>query len=154
MATDWVQAMKDVAQPHVPEPVIAVGMLQPAGMWGSVGAGQLSGLAGTLMRRSANKKAGGMAKNSAFRTRTALIAVTEDRIYAFNAKTSGRKWVIDDAVGDWDRSDLTITTTPGKLSTKVVVDVKSTGDHYELEATTIMSAGDFTQPFLNEISRS
>ena len=65
------------------------------------------------------------------------IAVTEGRIYAFNAKTSGRKWVIVDAVGDWDRSDLTIVTTPGKLSTKVVVDVKSTGDHYELEATTI-----------------
>jgi hypothetical protein len=153
MTTDWIQKMKDVAQPRVPEPVIAVGMLQPAGMWGSFGAGQLSGLAGTLMRRSANKKAGGLARNGAFTTRTALLAATEGRIYAFNAKPSGRNWKIVDEIGDWDRSDLTITTTPGKLSTKVVVDVQSTGDHFELEATTVMSAGDFTQPFLDEITK-
>jgi hypothetical protein len=154
MATDWTQKMMDVAQPHVPEPVIAVGMLQPAGTWGAFGAGQLSGLAGSLMRRAANKKAGGLAKQGAFSTKTALFAVTADRIYAFNAKPSGRNWKIVDEVGDWDRSDLTITTTPGKMSTKVVVDVQSTGDHFELEATTVMNAGDFTQRFLDEIAKT
>jgi hypothetical protein len=154
MATDWVQKLKDVAQPNVPEPIIAIGMLQPAGTWGAFGAGQLSGLAGTLMRRSANKKAGGLAKQGAFTTKTALIAVTAARIYAFNAKPSGRSWKIVDEVGDWDRSDLTITTTPGTMSTKVVVDVQSTGDHFELEATTVMSAGDFTRPFLDEITKT
>jgi hypothetical protein len=153
MGKDWVQTIKDVAQPHVPEPVIAVGMLQPAGTWGAFGAGQLSGLAGSLLRRSANKKAGGLAKQGAFSTKTALLAVTEHRLYAFNAKTSGRNWKIVDEVGDWDRSDLTITTTPGKMSTKVVVDVQSTGDHFELEATTVMTAAEFTQPFLDEIAK-
>ena len=42
------------------------------------------------MRRSANKKAGGLAKSGAFSTKIALIAVTEARLYAFNAKPSVR----------------------------------------------------------------
>ena len=153
MAEDWKQKMTDLVQPSVPEQIVAVGMLQPAGTWGSFGAGQLSGLAGTLMRRAANKKAGGLAKSGAFSTKIALLAVTDARLYAFNAKPSGRSWKIVDEAGDWDRSDLTITTTPGKLSTKVVVDVQSTGDHFELEATTVMTADDFNRPFLDEIAK-
>jgi hypothetical protein len=154
MATDWQQKMKDTVQPRVPEPVVAVGMLQPAGTWGAFGAGQLSGLAGTLMRRAANKKAGGLAKSGAFSTKTALLAVTADRVYAFNAKPSGRNWKIVDEAGDWDRNDLTITSTPGKMSTKVVFDVASTGDHFELEATTVMTADDFNRGFLDEIAKA
>jgi hypothetical protein len=153
MATDWVQKIKDDVQPRVPEPIVALGMLQPAGTWGSFGAGQLSGLAGSLMRRAANKKAGGLAKSGAFSTKTALLAVTEQRVYAFNAKPSGRSWKIVDEAGDWDRNDLTVTTTPGTLSTKVVVDVQSTGDHFELEATTAMGADKFNRPFLDEIAK-
>jgi len=153
MAEDWVQKFKDDVQPRVPEPIVAVGMLQPAGTWGSFGAGQLSGLAGTLMRRAANKRAGGLAKSGAFSTKTALLAVTQQRLYAFNAKPSGRSWKIVDEAGDWDRNDLAFTTTPGSLSTKVVVDVQSTGDHFELEATTAMGADKFNRPFLDEIAK-
>jgi len=153
MATDWIQKITDDVQPRVPEPIVAVGMLQPAGTWGSFGAGQLSGLAGTLMRRAANKRAGGLAKSGAFSTKTALLAVTADRLYAFNAKPSGRSWKIVDEAGDWDRSDLTVTTTPGTMSTKVVFDVQSTGDHFELEATTTMGADKFNRPFLDEVAK-
>jgi hypothetical protein len=153
MATDWVQKIKDDVQPRVPEPIVALGMLQPAGTWGSFGAGQLSGLAGTLMRRAANKRAGGLGKSGAFSTKTALLAVTEQRLYAFNAKPSGRSWKIVDEVGDWDRSDVTVATTPGTLSTKVVFDVQSTGDHFELEATTTMGADKFNGPFLDELTK-
>lgn len=151
--TDWAEKMKETVQSHVPDPVVAVGLLQPAGTWGAVGAGQLSGLAGTLMRRAANKKSAGLGKNGAFTTRIAMLAITDDRVYAFNAKPSGRSWKVVDEVGDWERRDLRISTTPGKLSTKVVVDVVSTGDHYELEATTIMQAGDFTTRFLAELTK-
>ena len=125
---DYVQQRKETAQPHVPEPVLAVGILQPAGTWGAMGVGQMSGLAG-------------------------MIALTTDRLYAFNVKPKGRSFKIVDAVGDWDRRDVKVATTPGKLATKVIFDVESTGAHYELEATTIMSAGNFTTVFLEELTR-
>lgn len=151
--TDWIQKMKDIVQPEVPEPVVSVGMLQPAGTWGAAGIGQLSGLAGMVMRKAATKRAGGMGKVTEFKTRIALIALSEKRLYAFNAKPKGRSWKVEGAVGDWDRSDLAIETTPGKLATKVVIDVKSTGAHFELEATTVASAGNFTGPFLAELTK-
>jgi len=150
---DYVQQMKETAQPHVPEPVLAVGILQPAGTWGAMGVGQMSGLAGMIARKATNDRSGGMGKSGAFSTKAAMIALTTDRLYAFNVKPKGRSFKIVDAVGDWDRRDVKVATTPGKLATKVIFDVESTGAHYELEATTIMSAGNFTTVFLEELTR-
>jgi hypothetical protein len=150
---DWVQKMTDTVQPHVPEPVLSVGILQPAGTWGAMGFGQVSGLAGMIARKAANKKSGGLGKNGAFSTKAALIAITADRVYAFNAKPSGRSWKVVDEVGDWARRELQVSTIPGKLSTKVVIDIPSAEAHYELEATTVMQMDGFTDKFLAELTR-
>jgi hypothetical protein len=149
---DWVQQMKDAAQPHVPEPVVAVGILQPAGSWGAMGFGQVSGLAGMIARKAANDRSGGLGKNGAFSTKAAMLALTADRVYAFNVKPRGRTFKVVSEVGDWARDDLKVETAKGKLSTKVVLDVVSTGDHFELEATTIMQMGGFTDVFLAELT--
>ena len=134
--------MKPTVQSHVPEPVIAVGVLQPAGTWGAMGGDQISGIVGSLMRKNANKRSPGLAKNSAFRTKVALVAVTEGRVYAFNAKGWGPTCKIVDEVGDWDRSDLNgHATRAGTMSTQFVFDVVSTGDHYELETNALMGMG-------------
>ena len=150
---DWVQQMKDQAQEHVPEPVVSVGILQPAGTWGAMGVGQMSGLAGMIARKAANDRSGGMGKNGAFSTKAAMIALTADRLSAFNVKPKGRSFKVVSEVGDWDRRDVKVATTPGKLATKVVFDVESTGAHYELEATTVMQMGNFTDIFLAELTR-
>jgi hypothetical protein len=153
MATDWAQKMRDAVESHVPEPVVAVGILQPAGTLGSFGLAQLSPLAASIKNRGLNKRAGGLAKTSAFATtKTAALAITADKLYAFSAKQKGRGWKIGEQLGVWDRSDLRVTTEPGKMATKVMFDVTSTGDHYELEATTAMSKG-FHDDFLAEIVR-
>jgi hypothetical protein len=150
---DLGEKMIQTVQPHVPEPVIAVGVLQPAGTWGAMGGDQLSGLVGSLMRRSANKRSAGLAKNSAFRTKVALVAVTDARVYAFNAKGWGPQCKIVDEVGDWDRGDLQITTTPGTMSTKFVIDVVSTREHFELETNALMGVGGFTSKFVDALNR-
>jgi hypothetical protein len=144
--------MKATVQPHVPEPVIAVGVLQPAGTWGAMGGDQLSGIVGSLMRKNANKRSSGLGKNSAFRTKIALVAVTEARVYAFNAKGWGPQTKIADKVGDWARDDLKVTTTPGKMSTQFVIDVISTGDHFELETNALMGMGGFTAEFVDALN--
>jgi hypothetical protein len=56
-------------------------------------------------------------------------------------KQKGRNWKVQEQLGAWDRSDLQIETAAGKLATKVVFDVVSSGEHYELEATTIGGSG-------------
>ncbi len=151
---DLGEKMKATVQPHVPEPVIAVGVLQPAGTWGAMGGDQLSGLVGSFMRRNANKRSSGLGKNSAFKTKVALVAVTASRVYAFNAKGWGPQCKIVDEVGDWDRDDLTITTTSGTMSTQFVIDVVSTGDHFELETNALMGVGGFTAKFVDALNIS
>ncbi|MET0629056.1 MAG: hypothetical protein ABW033_11430 [Acidimicrobiia bacterium] len=148
---DLGDKMKATVQPHVPEPVLAVGVLQPAGTWGAMGGDQLSGFVGSLMRKNANKRSSGLGKNSAFRTKIALVAVTEARVYAFNAKGWGPTCKIVDQVGDWDRADLEITTTRGTMSTQFVIDVVSTGDHFELETNALMGVGGFTSTFVDAL---
>ena len=143
--------MKATVQSHVPEPVIAIGLLQPAGTWGAMGGDQLSGIVGSLMRKNANKRSSGLGKNSAFKTKMAVVAVTEGRVYAFNAKGWGPQCKIVDAVGDWDRKDLEVTTTPGTMSTKFLFDVVSTDDHYELETNALMGVGGFTAKFVDAL---
>lgn len=151
MATDWVAIVKGTAQERVPEPVAAAGILQPAGTWGTFGLDQVSGVVAMFKRRKANKDAGGLARTSWKGTKTVLLAVTADKLYAFACKQKGRNWKIQDQLGVWNRSDLKVETAPGKLATKVVFDVEPTGEHYELEATTVGSAG-FNDPLIAAIA--
>jgi hypothetical protein len=148
VGTDWLAKVNETAQEHVPEPVVAAGILQPAGTWAAFGLDQVSGVAAMIKRRKVNKDAGGLAKSSWKGTKTALLAVTADKLYAFSCKQKGRSgWKIQEQLGVWDRADLKVETTPGKLSTRVVFDVEPTGEHYELEATTVSTAN-FNEPFL------
>jgi hypothetical protein len=146
--------MKATVQPHVPEPVIAVGLLQPAGTWGSMGGDQLSGIVGSLIRENANKRSSGLGKNSAFKTKMAMVAVTEERVYAFNAKGWGPQTKIADKVGDWAHDELEVSVTPGKMSTQFVIVVTATGDRYELETNALMGVGGFTQEFVAALQRA
>jgi hypothetical protein len=113
----------------------------------------VSPLAGMLKRKANNDAAGGLARNSTFSIKIGLFALTTDKVYAFHAKPKGREWRVGDQVGEWTRADLRIETVAGRLATKILVDVASTGDHYELEATTVGSGG-FTQAFLDELTRA
>jgi hypothetical protein len=141
VASDWVAKVNATAQEQMSEPVVAAGILQPAGTWGAFGIERVSPALAAFKRRKVNKDAGGLAKSSWKGTKTALLALTADKLYAFSVKQKGRNWKVQEQLGAWDRSDLQIETAAGKLATKVVFDVVSSGEHYELEATTIGGSG-------------
>jgi hypothetical protein len=142
----------DLVQPHVPEPLLAVGVLQPAGTWGNFALSKVSPGGGIGGRSRNNKRAGGLAKTGGMRTpKLACLAVTQDRVYALSMGTKHGTRQVEELLATWERADLTIATTPGKLATKVVLDVVSTGDHYELEATTVGDYG-LTATFLDALT--
>jgi hypothetical protein len=148
MAESFAEQTKENVQPHVDESIIAVGVLQPAGTWGSVGIGQISRIAGVLTRMSANKKSGGLSKVGELKANFALVAVTDNKLHAFNAKSVGRQFKVQDPVGAWERSDVNVATTKGTLSMKVVIDVVSTGENYELEASMMPPLKGHNEAFL------
>lgn len=142
MGKDWVEMVNSAAREHVPEPLVAAGILQPAGTLGTFGVSQLSPAAAMFKARKENKAAGGLAKQSVLaNTKTVLLALTADKLYAFGVKQRRSGWKVQEQKGVWDRADLKFETAPGRMTTKVVVDVVSSGEHYELEATTAGGSG-------------
>ena len=136
----------------MPEPVLAVGVLQPAGTWGNFALSKFSPGAGMAGRSRMNKKAGGLAKVGGMKTpKLACLAVTQDRVYVLSMGTKRGGRIVEGLLATWERADLKIATTPGKLATRVELDVVSTGDHYDLEATTVGDYG-MTTTFLDTLT--
>jgi hypothetical protein len=153
---DTPESFKEKAQEKVPEPVISVGFVQGAGSFGSgmVGMG-VSGLIGAIGRKKANEKAGGLHKQNAVfgsNRQTALI-LTQDRIYAFAAKSGWGGMKFTDAIGQWERKDLTVQVETKSMTSRIVIDVASTGDHFEVEMVTGFGGAKYSEPFLAELSR-
>jgi hypothetical protein len=157
MPTRWTheQALQyylALVQPSVPEPVIAVGVLSPAGTWGNMLGSKLSPGAGSAGRARNNKRAGGLARTGGFKTPTmATIALTADRAYVFHTGFKHGQQILEEHVVTWERNDLRVTVQPGKLATTIVFDVVSTGDHYELEGNNVRDDG-FTQAFIDALT--
>ena len=152
MAKDWVQEFKDTFQPHVEEPISAVGMLQPAGTMGSFGLARVSPLAAMIKNKGVNERAGGIAKAGVFTsTKTAAIVVTPGKVYAFRYKQKGMKFKVEEQLAVWDRKDVKFSVEKKKITSQVSIDIASTGDHYELEAMTAGSKG-IQDPFFAEIA--
>jgi hypothetical protein len=148
---EWVDEARAAAQEQVPAPIMAVGFLQPAGSWGSFGASHASPIGGTLLQRRANRKAGGLSKAGGFKPKVAMLAVTADEIYVFSAAPKkGSRVEVGEQLASWPRQDLAITVNPGRVATKVTIDVTSSGEHFELEAT--MIGGGFNDALLAEIT--
>jgi hypothetical protein len=148
-----VQQLKETFQPHVDEPVTAVGLLQPAGTMGSFGLAKLSPLAAMVKNKGVNEKAGGLAKTGVFtNTKLAAIVLTAGKVYAFRTKQKGYRWKVEEQLGAWDRKDVKFTVEQKKITSQVSIDVGSTGDHYELEAMTAGAKG-FHDAFFAEIAR-
>ncbi len=132
------EANKATIQDEVPEPCLAVGGLQPAGTVGSFGLTKLSGAAGTFKQHNANQAAGELTGRHGLKVnRITYLAVTADKLYAFDAKPK-RKGNIEVVakLAEWDRSDVTVQTVRGKMSTRVIID-HTDGGHYELESMAI-----------------
>jgi hypothetical protein len=153
MAKDWRQVLRDSAQQHIAEPVIAAGLLAPAGAAGSFGLGKISPVAAMGQNTRANERSGGLGHTGVFILRSALIAVTAHKVYGFNAKPKGRKgWQVVDQVGEWDRSDVSVSLETKRMTRAVTLEITSTGERFELEM--MLAAGTLNDPLFEALTAS
>ncbi len=145
-----IEKQREMVQAAVPEPVIAYGVLQPAGTWGSYGLRNLSPALAMFKQHKANQGAGELSGRKGLKMNSqTYIALTADKLYALEGKVAGYRGAkIVGTLAEWQRSDVVVQLIPGRMSTKVVFD-HADGGHYELEATTM---GGYNDPFLTELS--
>lgn len=139
-------------QAEVSEHCVAIGGLQPAGTWGSFGVTKLSGAAGMFKQHQANQAAGDLTARHGMRTNhVTYLALTADKVYAFDTKPRRTNIKVVSKLAEWDRNDVRCQVIPGKVSTRVVID-HADGSHYELEATTLGHYNDALLAALAELS--
>ncbi|HEX2294779.1 MAG TPA: YqcC family protein, partial [Actinomycetota bacterium] len=131
---EWMAPTIDAVQPWCDEPLIAAGTFQVAGGWASgVSNGLLGALVGTVLRRTpkhVRERGGGLPD-------TVILAVGPTKVFVFAYRVRRMKLVVEAPVRVWRRDDVVARSDERAVASKLTIDVASTGDHHELESTSM-----------------
>lgn len=131
---EWMAPTIDAVEPWCDEPLVAAGTFQVAGGWASgVGQGALATLVGTIFRRTPKhvlERGGGLPD-------TVILAVGERKVFVFTYRVRRMHLLVEAPVRVWKRDDLVVKTDARMVASKLTIDVVSTGDHHELESTSM-----------------
>jgi hypothetical protein len=106
------QKISAACQPHVGEPVRAVGLFQPQGTAGAAAAMLVTPLVGGQMRRDAQAIGGGVPE-------VGLYALTDTALHVMEGKPRGFNWKVKTYVGSWPRSSFTAEAVSGRVTDQV-----------------------------------
>ena len=160
---EGAEGQKEKLEKKVGAPVLAICYVQPRGAVGggfaSVGMSKISPLGSMIFNKvrgsKRNDKAGGLGKIGVISTHPAILAATADKLYAFEMKTGWGGLKVKDPIGQWDRKDIKVTEgEQGSMAKNLDIDVKSSGEHMEVEATTMMGSGKIVDEFLAEMAKA
>ena len=130
----WMAPTIEAVQPWCDDPILAAGTFQVAGGWASgVSNGLLGTLVGSVFGRTpkhVRERAGGLPE-------TVIVAVGETKVFVFAYRVSRMRLLVEAPVRVWRRIDLVVRTDVRRVASKLTIDVASTGDHHELESTSM-----------------
>ncbi len=111
---DYLDRTTASLQPHVPEPILAVGVFSRPGAMGNALVSQVSGAAYLVRNHQAKKAAGGLPHN-------VVVALTATRLYLFAYRPGwGGKLKVKAPVAVWERTRfVTAVDMPGTLAARV-----------------------------------
>ncbi len=134
---DWMTKASD----HIGEEVVGLIAVQPRGSAGAMGAGiglskisPLASMAVSKMQGSkGNPKAGGLGKISVWQTKSAILCLTADKIYVYEAKQGFGGLKLKDPIYVWPRGDVTISAEPKKATAAIDISLPD-GTAFEVES--------------------
>ena len=111
---------KDAVQPHIDEPVIAACLFSRQGLMSEKAAGKFGALSYMGARKRSEMRAGGLPQHF-------ILAVTDERVYAFETKVGMRNpngaGDVRDEVARWERSALRVSSSPTKSTGGLTINV-------------------------------
>ena len=132
----------EAVAPHVEGEVEAIGLFSRAGSMGAAVLSQVSPLAGALKLGRGRKKGGGLPMN-------VVLAVTHDKVYAFDFKPKGFGLKIKETAAVWDRAAVRVApTSEGVLADRLEVRI---GDAEPIELDSNKMPGlksEFNEPLI------
>ena len=137
------QKYRDSVQPHLSEPLLAVGVFNRPGGIQAIGMAKVSPLLSMMMRKSAKKQAGGLPTSVAL-----AITPTQVHVYGFNARSSSID--VENELMVWERQGLQVETQSTVTATRLQL-TPSGGETIELEW--LKMAGDFNDEAVQALSQ-
>lgn len=131
---EWMAPTIAAVQPWCDEQLVAAGTFQVAGGWASgASQGLLGALVGTVLRRTpkhVRERGGGLPD-------TVVLAVGPAKVFVFAYRVRRMQLLVEAPVRVWRRDDLVVNADARMVASKLTIDVASTGDHHELESTSM-----------------
>jgi hypothetical protein len=138
------QRYRDAVQPHLSEPLLAVGVFNRPGGIQAIGMAKVSPLLSMMMRKSAKKQAGGLPTSVAL-----AVTPTQVHVFGFNARSSsidtGNELMV------WGRRGLRVQTESTMTATRLQLTPEG-GETIELEW--LKMAGDFNGEAVQALSQA
>jgi hypothetical protein len=159
---EGIEGYKDKLAEKTGAPVLSVIFVQPRGAAGTGAAtmalSRFSPLASMVVNKvtgsNANEKAGGLGKISMWSYKSAILALTGDKLYAFEMKSGWGGLKVKDPIAVWDRSQVKVTGEGKQATTAIDIDVVSTGEHFEVEAMTSFGNDKYILEFFDTLNQS
>ena len=137
---------KETLQAKVDSPIREVGVFSRPGGMGSVFLYKVSPAAAMIKNRAAKGKAGGLPQN-------VVLALTDDKVYVFGFKPSGRGIKVKEPLAVWDRNGVVVNVTGESALAKRLMFQLGTGETVELDSNQMPGfASDFNLPFVLALS--
>jgi hypothetical protein len=142
------------------QPVLAMIAVQPRGAAGaggaSIGLSKISPLASMMISKAqgakSNPKSGGLGKISVWSTKSAILAATTDKIFVFEAKQGMGGLKLKDPIYVWNRDDVTIAAEPKKMTAAIDIQLRSTGETFEVESMLLGGGSKLIDEFVTEMT--
>ena len=127
-------------QPHVPRPIVAVGILNQGNGMRNTLLGKASPMVFHALRHKTKQQAHGLPN-------TVAVAVTDEHVHLFSYTARRDGMDVGQEVARWDRAGLTVSLRPTSLATQVDVDLVD-GSQYRLESP---KGSDFNDELLDHL---
>ena len=101
----------------------------------------------------ANENAGGLGKMGIWQYKSAILALTADKLYAFEMKQGWGGLKVKDPIAVWDRKQVRITGEGRQSTSAIDIDVIPTGEHFEVEAITTFGNDKYVQEFFDTLNQ-
>lgn len=131
---EWMEPTIQAVQPWCDEPLIAAGTFQVAGGWAS---GVSNGLLGTFVGSVFGRTPKHVRERSGGLPDTVILAIGPTKVFVFPYRTKRLQLDVRAPVRVWRRDDLVARSDVRAVASKLTIDVASTGDHHELESTSM-----------------
>jgi hypothetical protein len=134
---EWVERNRARVEEKTGAPVIAYSTFYRTGSWGQMGMAHVSPLAKSAMKFIGKRKAGGLPPHF-------ILAVTEDKVYAFKYKARRNVIEVEEQVAAWDRSAIRVSAEETSLTMRLTIESPADGGSVVCDS----SRADITSRFL------